>query len=114
MCAVLVNKRRPQGLFETEPISLLCDLSVWRYLPLVIGAVLMSSRCTVKIELATQNATQEATHAPSNVPQYPNANRTYYSGARVIGQIATYQTNDSPKEVTQFYKNPTARTGVQR
>lgn len=81
------------------------------FVPLVIGVVLMSSGCTVKIENATQNATQEATNAPSNVPQYPNANRTYYSSARVIGQVATYQTNDSPKQVTEFYKTQMQERG---
>ncbi|MGZ4947476.1 MAG: hypothetical protein ACXV5D_00290 [Halobacteriota archaeon] len=72
-------------------------IGVALFVLLVIGMVLVSSGCMVKIENATQNATQEATKAPRNVPEYPNANRTYYSSARVLGQIATYQTNDSPK-----------------
>ncbi|MGZ4907347.1 MAG: hypothetical protein ACXVIP_01845 [Halobacteriota archaeon] len=86
-------------------------IGVALFVLLVIGMVLVSSGCMVKIENATQNATQEATKAPRNVPEYPNANRTYYSSARVLGQIATYQTNDSPKQVTEFYKTQMQEQG---
>ncbi len=77
----------------------------------ITGIALISSGCTVKIENATQNATQGAAKGQDNVPQYPNANLTYYSNARVLGQIATYQTNDSSKQVTEFYKSQMQERG---
>ncbi len=71
----------------------------------------MSSGCTVRIENVTQNATQEPAKAPSNIPLYPNANRTSYSNTRIVGQIVTYQTNDTPKQVLAFYKTQMQERG---
>lgn len=71
---------------------------------IITGLALMSSGCTVKLENFTQNKTAQTGNESLNVPEYPNANRTSYSNIRFVGQIITYQTNDTPKQVLDFYK----------
>jgi len=70
----------------------------------VTGMALLCSGCTVKIENVTRNATSGAAQGPSNLPQYPDANRTSYFNARFAGRVFTYETNDTPKQVIDFYK----------
>ena len=70
----------------------------------VTGMALLCSGCTVKIENVTRNTTSGAAKEPSNLPQYPGANRTSYSNVRFAGQVFTYETNDTPKQVIDFYK----------
>ncbi|MGZ4864931.1 MAG: hypothetical protein ACXV39_09915 [Halobacteriota archaeon] len=70
---------------------------------IIIGLGLACSGCTVNIENLTQNKTQQTGKEPLNVPEYPNATRTSYSNVRFVGQVITYQTNDTPKQVLEFY-----------
>ncbi|MGZ4869520.1 MAG: hypothetical protein ACXV2F_04065, partial [Halobacteriota archaeon] len=48
---------------------------------------------------------------PLNVPEYPNATRTSYSNVRFVGQVITYQTNDTPKQVLEFYTSQMQERG---
>src|SRR5450756_861729 len=71
---------------------------------IVTGLTLACSGCTVKIEnLGKNNASQGGTKQ-LNVPEYPNANRTSYSNIPLVGQVITYQTNDTSQQVLEFYK----------
>jgi hypothetical protein len=71
---------------------------------IVAGLALACSGCTVKIENFTRNSSQSGT-GQLNVPEYPNANRTSYSNVPLVGQVITYQTNDTPPQVLEFYKS---------
>ena len=71
---------------------------------IVAGLALACSGCTVKIENVTRNTSQSG-KGPLNVPEYPNANRTSYSNIPLVGQVITYQTNDTPTQVLEFYKS---------
>ena len=70
---------------------------------IIIGLGLACSGCTVNIENLTQNKTLQTGKEQLNVPEYPNATRTSYSNIRFVGQVITYQTNDTPKQVLEFY-----------
>jgi hypothetical protein len=83
---------------------LLCTL-------IVVSFVLASSGCTFKTENATLNKTRPAGETQSNVPGYPNANRTFYFNNRLVGLLTTYQTNDSAKQVIVFYKTEMQKRG---
>jgi len=78
---------------------------------IAITLVLACSGCTVKIENATLNKTRPAGEAPRNLPSYPNATRTLYVNNRIVGLIMTYQTNDSAKQVINFYKDEMQERG---
>lgn len=71
---------------------------------IVIGLTLACSGCTVKVENLGKNNTSQGGTKLLNVPEYPNANRTSYSNIPLVGQVITYQTNDSPQQVLEFYK----------
>jgi hypothetical protein len=71
---------------------------------IVAGLALACSGCTVKIKNFTQNASLSG-KGPTNVPEYPNANRTSYSNIPLVGQVTTYQTNDTPQQVLEFYNS---------
>jgi hypothetical protein len=73
---------------------------------IVAGLALACSGCTVKIENVTQPGKE-----PLNVPEFPNANRTSYSSFPFAGQIITYQTNDTPTQVLEFYKSQMQERG---
>jgi hypothetical protein len=77
---------------------------------IVAGLALACSGCTVKIENFTRNTSQSG-KGPLNVPEYPNANRTSYSNIPLVGQIITYQTNDTPTQVLEFYKSQMQERG---
>jgi hypothetical protein len=77
---------------------------------IVAGLALASSGCTVKIENFTQNASQSG-KGPTNVPEYPNANRTTYWRFPFAGQVMTYQTNDTPTQVLEFYRSQMQELG---
>jgi len=72
---------------------------------IITGFALACSGCTVNIENLTQNKTLQTSKQPLNVPEYPNATRTSYSNVRFVGQVITYQTNDTAKQVSDFYKS---------
>ncbi|MGZ4847598.1 MAG: hypothetical protein ACXV3E_07430 [Halobacteriota archaeon] len=78
---------------------------------IIIGLGLACSGCTVNIENLTQNKTQQTGKEPLNVPEYPNATRTSYSLVRFVGQVITYQTNDTPKQVLEFYTSQMQERG---
>ncbi|MGD0717716.1 MAG: hypothetical protein ABR979_06590 [Halobacteriota archaeon] len=78
---------------------------------IIIGLGLACSGCTVNIENLTQNKTLQAGKEPLNVPEYPNATRTSYSNVRFVGQVITYQTNDTPKQVLEFYTSQMQERG---
>ena len=78
---------------------------------IVVSFVLACSGCTVKIENATLNKTRPAGETQSNIPGYPNANRTFYINNRIVGLLMTYQTNDSAKQVITFYKTEMQKRG---
>lgn len=78
---------------------------------IVVSFVLASSGCTFKTENATLNQTRLAGETQSNVPGYPNASRTFYFNNRLVGLLATYQTNDSVKQVIAFYKSEMQKRG---
>jgi hypothetical protein len=77
---------------------------------IVAGLALACSGCTVKIENFTQNASQSG-KGPTNVPEYPNANRTAYWRFPFAGQVMTYQTNDTPPQVLAFYNSQMQEQG---
>ncbi len=77
---------------------------------IVAGFTLACSGCTVKIENLTRNTSQSG-KGPLNVPEYPNANRTSYSNVPLVGQVITYQTNDTPTQVLEFYKSQMQERG---
>ncbi|MGA3359541.1 MAG: hypothetical protein ABSC87_04960 [Halobacteriota archaeon] len=77
---------------------------------IVAGLALACSGCTVKIENFTRNSSQSGT-GQLNVPEYPNANRTSYSNVPLVGQVSTYQTNDTPAQVLEFYKSQMQEQG---
>ena len=70
---------------------------------MVAGLALMCSGCTVKIANLTQNKTAQTGTGAHNLPVYPNATRTFYSNVPYVGQLLTYQTNDTPHQVLEFY-----------
>jgi hypothetical protein len=72
---------------------------------IAITLVLACSGCTVKIENVTLNKTRPAGETPGNLPSYLNGTRTLYVNNRIVGLIMTYQTNDSAKQVINFYKD---------
>ncbi len=78
---------------------------------IVISFVLACSGCTVKIENASLNKTGPAGETQSNIPGYPNANRTFNFNNRIVGLFMTYQTNDSAKQVIAFYKTEMQKRG---
>ena len=78
---------------------------------IIIGLGLACSGCTVNIENLTQNKTLQTGKEPLNVPEYPNATRTSYSNVRFVGQVITYQTNDTPKQVLEFYTSQMQERG---
>jgi len=78
---------------------------------IITGLALASSGCTAKLENLTQNKTSQTGNQSLNVPEYPNANRTSYSNVRFVGQIFTYQTNNTPKQVLEFYKSQMQERG---
>jgi len=78
---------------------------------IAITLVLACSGCTVKIENVTLNKTRPAGETPGNLPSYPNATRTLYVNNRIVGLIMTYQTNDSVKQVINFYKDEMQERG---
>jgi hypothetical protein len=78
---------------------------------IIIGLGLACSGCTVNIENLTQNKTLQTGKESRNVPEYPNATRTSYSNVRFVGQVITYQTNDTPKQVLDFYKSQMQERG---
>jgi hypothetical protein len=71
---------------------------------IVTGLTLAYSGCTVKLENLGKNTTSQGGTKQLNVPEYPNANRTSYSNIPLVGQVITYQTNDTPQQVVEFYK----------
>ncbi|MGZ5502184.1 MAG: hypothetical protein ACXW1O_02085 [Halobacteriota archaeon] len=77
---------------------------------IVAGLALACSGCTAKIENLTQNASQSS-KGPTNVPEYPNANRTSYWRLPLAGQVMTYQTNGTPTQVLEFYKSQMQELG---
>lgn len=77
---------------------------------IVSGLALACSGCTVKIENLTRNTSQSGKE-PLNVPEYLNANRTSYSNVPLVGQVITYQTNDTPTQVLEFYKSQMQERG---
>jgi hypothetical protein len=102
----------PQGLFENAVMLVSMKLFKAVLLILIItGLALASSGCTVKLENLTQNTTSPTGNASLNVPVYPNANRTSYSNIRFVGQVISYQTNDTPKQVLEFYKSQMLERG---
>ncbi len=78
---------------------------------IITGLALACSGCTVNIKNLTQNKTLQTGKEPLNVPEYPNATRTSYSNVPFVGQVATYQTNDTPKQVLEFYKSQMQERG---
>jgi hypothetical protein len=78
---------------------------------IAITLVLACSGCTVKIENVTLNKTRPAGGMPGNLPSYQNATRTLYVNNRIVGLIMTYQTNDSAKQVINFYKHEMQERG---
>ena len=78
---------------------------------IITGLVLACSGCTVNIKNLTQNKTLQTGKEPLNVPEYPNATRTSYSNVPFVGQVAIYQTNDTPKQVLEFYKSQMQERG---
>jgi hypothetical protein len=102
----------PQGLFETAVMLVSMKLFKAVLIILIItGLALASSGCTVKLENLTQNKTSQTSNESLNVPEYPNANRTSYSNIRFVGQVITYQTSDTPKQVLEFYKSQMQERG---
>ena len=79
-------------------------------LVVITGLALASCGCTAKIENVTKKNTSRSA-GPSNVPEYPNANRTSNTSVPFVGQIATYQTNDSVKQVLDFYRTQMMERG---
>ena len=77
---------------------------------IITGLALACSGCTVNIKNLTQNKTLQ-TGKPLNVPDYPNATRTSYSNVRFVGQVISYRTNDTPKQVLEFYKSQMQERG---
>jgi len=77
---------------------------------IITGLALACAGCTVNIKNLTQNKTLQ-TGKPLNVPDYPNATRTSYSNVRFVGQVITYRTNDTPKQVLEFYKSQMQERG---
>jgi hypothetical protein len=71
----------------------------------VTGLTLACTGCTFKTKDFAQNNTSQGYTTQLNVPEYPNANKTSYSKIPVIGQFVTYQTNDTPQQVLEFYKS---------
>jgi hypothetical protein len=78
---------------------------------IITGLALACSGCTVNIKNLTQNKTLQTGNEPLNVPGYPNATRMSYSNVRFVGQVITYQTNDTPKQVLEFYKSQMQERG---
>jgi hypothetical protein len=78
-------------------------------LVVITGLALASCGCTAKIENVTKTNTSRS--GGVNVPEYPNANRTSNTSVPFVGQIATYQTNDSAKQVLQFYRTQMVERG---
>jgi len=78
---------------------------------IITGLALACSGCTVNIENLTQNKTLQTSKEPLNVPEYPNATRISYSNVRFVGQVITYQTNDTPKQVLEFYTSQMQEQG---
>jgi len=71
---------------------------------IVTGLTLACSGCTVKIENLGKNNVSQGGTKQLNVPEYPNSNRTSYSNIPLVGQVITYQTNDTSQQVLEFYK----------
>ncbi len=71
----------------------------------VTGLTLACAGCTVKVENLGQNKMSQDGTRQLNVPEYPNANRTSYSNLPFVGQVITYQTNDTPQQVLEFYNS---------
>jgi len=78
---------------------------------IITGLALACSGCTVNIENLTQNKTLQTGKELLNVPEYPNATRTSYTNIRFVGQVTTYKTNDTPKQVLEFYKSQMQERG---
>jgi len=78
---------------------------------IITGLALACSGCTVNIANLTQNKTLQTGKELLNVPEYPNATRTSYSNLRFVGQVITYQTNDTPKQVLAFYESQMQERG---
>jgi hypothetical protein len=79
-------------------------------LVVITGLALASCGCTAKIENVTKANTSRA-GGPSDVPEYPNANRTSSNSLPLVGQVVTYQTNDSAQQVLEFYKTQMLERG---
>lgn len=102
---------QPQDLLETGAIKMLMKLFKAVLIILIVaGLALACSGCTVKVENYTRNTSQSG-KGPLNVPEYPNANRTSYSNIPLVGQVITYQTNDTPTQVLEFYKSQMQERG---
>lgn len=80
-------------------------------LVVIAGLALASSGCTAKIENVTQTNTSRSAEGPSSVPEYPNANGTSNTSIPLVGQIVTYKTNDSAKQVLEFYRTQMLERG---
>jgi len=78
---------------------------------IITGLALACSGCTANIANLTQNKTLQTGKEPLNVPEYPNATRTSYSNLRFVGQVITYQTNDTPKQVLALYESQMQERG---
>jgi hypothetical protein len=77
----------------------------------IAGLALASSGCTAKIENVTKKIALRSGEGPSNVPEYPSANRTSNTNIPLVGQIVTYQSNDSAKQVLEFYRTQMLERG---